>query len=307
MKSFGRLTSKLVRGISPMVCLYAMLGISPMVCIWGVPHAPKSDATAIRGAALGSAASLCEEPNQKDASCLGVPKPHISDGVYLGDAQAPRCIWGAPHAPKTGRCRYSGSRTQFYIFSFHFSFFIPFSMIPNINWNATAFFKQLTEQNKLAQEQGFKFCRVTGLQGFEEALARLQTATAIIAVDDSSQGYTDLTNSPHTRRIKTVFFAKRHAIDDMAARGRCLDTMREVFRQFMSRLILERTRLEQNAIYLDQRIQFQEIDEYFFSGCACAYFQVAVDTFTDLRFRFSEWENLPEMGAFSPQFTQSYD
>ena len=105
-----------------MVCLYAMLGISPMVCIWGVPHAPKSDATAIRGAALGSAASLCEEPNQKDASCLGVPKPHISDGVYLGDAQASGCIWGAPHAPKTGRCRYSGSRTQFYIFSFQFHF-----------------------------------------------------------------------------------------------------------------------------------------------------------------------------------------
>ena len=180
-------------------------------------------------------------------------------------------------------------------------------MIPNINWNATAFFKQLTEQNKLAQEQGFKFCRVTGLQGFEEAIGRMQTATAIIAVDDSSQGYTNLTNSPHTRRIKTVFFAKRHAIDDMAARGRCLDTMREVFRQFMSRLILERTRLEQNAIYLDQRIQFQEIDEYFFSGCACAYFQVAVDTFTDLRFRYSEWEDLPETGAFSPQFTQSDD
>ena len=93
----------------------------------------------------------------------------------------------------------------------------------------------------------------------------------------------------------------------MAARGRCLDTMREVFRQFMSRFILERTRLEQNAIYLDQRIQFEEIDEYFFSGCACAYFQVAVDTFTDLRFRYSEWENLPETSAFSPQFTQSYD
>ena len=349
----------------------------------------------------------CPNPNKKDASYLGVPKPHISDGVYLGECPSPKvymgstpcpqdrtlplfgepnpirktqavwespspispmvCIWelpkprgvygerpmpprqtlplfgrmpepqsegrklfGSPQAPylrwcvfgrcpspevfmgstpcpQDRRCRYSGSRTQFYIFSFHFSFFIPFSMIPNINWNATAFFKQLTEQNKLAQEQGFKFCRVTGLQGFEEALARLQTATAIIAVDDSSQGYTDLTNSPHTRCIKTVFFAKRHAIDDMAARGRCLDTMREVFRQFMSRLILERTRLEQNAIYLDQRIQFQEIDEYFFSGCACAYFQVAVDTFTDLRFRFSEWENLPEMGAFSPQFTQSYD
>lgn len=180
-------------------------------------------------------------------------------------------------------------------------------MIPNFNWNATAFFQKLTEQNKLAKEQGFRFCKVTGLQGFEEALDHMQSSTAFVAVDDSSQGYMDLANSPHTRRIKTVFLAKRHAIDDMAARGRCMDTMRELFRQFMSRLILERTRLEEHAIYLDQRIQFQEIDEYFFSGCACSYFQVAVDTYTDLRFRYEEWENLPEMQAFSPQFTQSYD
>ena len=76
------------------------------------------DATAIRGA----------EPNQEDASCLGVPKPHISDGVYLGVAQAPRCIWGAPHAPKTGRCRYSGSRTPFFIFLFSF---FNFNSIPH--------------------------------------------------------------------------------------------------------------------------------------------------------------------------------
>ena len=50
----------------------------------------------------------------------------------------------------------------------------------------------------------------------------------------------------------------------------------------MTKLILERTRLQQNVIYIDERIQFQEIDEYFFSGCACAYFQIAVDTYTNL-------------------------
>ena len=169
-------------------------------------------------------------------------------------------------------------------------------MLPNINWNATAFFRQLTEQNRLAKEQGFRFCRVTGLQGFEEALGHMQSSTAFVAVDDSSQGYMDLANTPHTRRIKTVFLAKRHAIDDMAARQRCMDTMREVFRQFMSVLILEKTRLEQNFVYLDGRIQFQEIDEYFFSGCACAYFQVAVDTYTDLRFNDAEWEDSHNLG-----------
>ena len=84
--------------------------------------------------------------------------------------------------------------------------------------------------------------------------------------------------------------AMRHAIDDMAARQQCMDTMRELFRQFMSKLILEKTKQEQNNIYLDSRISFQEIDQYFFSGCACAFFQIAVDTYTDLRYDPSEWQ-----------------
>ena len=108
-------------------------------------------------------------------------------------------------------------------------------------------------------------------------------------MSDISQGFTELNNSPHTRRVKTVFLAMRHALDDMTAREECMETMRELFRQFMTRLILERTRLEENCIYLDPRISFQEIGRYFLSGCACAYFQIAVDVFTDLRFNKDEW------------------
>ena len=43
------------------------------------------------------------------------------------------------------------------------------------------------------------------------------------------------------------------------------------------------------APYLDPRISFNEIDRYFFSGCACSYFQIAVDVFTDLRYNANEW------------------
>lgn len=75
----------------------------------------------------------------------------------------------------------------------------------------------------------------------------------------------------------------------MGARQRCMDTMRELFRQFMTVLILEQTKLQEQSLYLDPRISFNEIDQYFFSGCACAYFQVAVDVFTDLRFNPDEW------------------
>ena len=50
---------------------------------------PRQDAAAIRSS----------EPI-KDASCLGVPKPHISDGVYLGVAQAPRKFMGSTPCPQ---------------------------------------------------------------------------------------------------------------------------------------------------------------------------------------------------------------
>lgn len=159
----------------------------------------------------------------------------------------------------------------------------------NFNWDATAYFEELSAKNKLAQAEGFTFSRVSGLEGFEEALHNMQGSTAFVCVSDIAQGFTELNNSPHTRRVKTVFLAMRHALDDMQARQECMETMRELFRQFMSSLILERTRLEQNCIYLDPRISFNEIDRYFFSGCACAYFQIAVDVFTDLRYDEREW------------------
>lgn len=162
-------------------------------------------------------------------------------------------------------------------------------MEKNFSWNATAFFEQLTHRNKFAKDKHFTFCRVSGLEGFEEALANMQSSTAFVCASDISQGYTDINNTPHTRRVKTVFLAMRHAIDNMLARQTCMDTMRELFRQFMSVLILEQTKLQEHSIYLDPRISFQEIDRYFFSGCACAYFQIAVDTYTDLQYNSEEW------------------
>ena len=157
-------------------------------------------------------------------------------------------------------------------------------------WDATEYFEHLTATNRLAKREGFTFCRVSGLDGFEEALENMQHSTALVCVSDIANGYTELDNTPRTRRVKTVFFAMRHKIDDMRARNTCMDIMREVFRQFMSKLILEKTKLENHCIYLDPRISFNEIDRYFFNGCACAFFQVAVDVFTDLRLNPDEWE-----------------
>ena len=102
------------------------------------------------------------------------------------------------------------------------------------NWDATTFFERLTDTNILARNKKFRFCKVSGLQGFEDALASMQTTTAFVCVSDTAEGYTELNNSPRTRRVKTVFFAMRHQLGNMAARLDCFDTMRELFRQYMS-------------------------------------------------------------------------
>lgn len=165
------------------------------------------------------------------------------------------------------------------------------------NWNATQFFEQLTASNRLATSENFVFCRVSGLEGFEEALEQMQSASAFVCVSDIADGYTELNNTPRTRRVKTVFLAMRHAVNDMEARNECMETMRELFRQFMSVFTLERVKLEQDCIYIDPRISFNEIDRYFFSGCSCAYFQIAIDKYTDLRYNANEWNKQPTAGA----------
>ena len=170
---------------------------------------------------------------------------------------------------------------------------------PLSDWNATAFFEDLLTRNRLARSEGFVFRRVSGLDGFEEALSSAQTATAFCCVSDIADGYTELNNSPRTRRVKTIFLAMRHAAEDMEARNACMETMRELFRQMMSVLILEKTKLEQSCIYLDPRISFNEVDRYFFSGCACAYFQIAVDKYTDLRYNEAEWNNYYDIWLMS--------
>lgn len=159
----------------------------------------------------------------------------------------------------------------------------------NFNWNASAFFERMTRDNRFAVDNGYRFARVSSLDGFHDALGSMHSTQALVAVSDTSSGTLTLENSPNARRVKLVFLAKRHAVDDMAARERCMDNMRELFRQFMSVLLLEKTRLEENCVYLDPRITFSEIDRYFFTGCACAYFQIAVDTYTDLSYNPEEW------------------
>lgn len=159
----------------------------------------------------------------------------------------------------------------------------------NFKWDATEYFRDVIRRNRLARSNDYRFAEVSGLTGLEEYIDQAQTAPAAVCVSEISPGYTILNNTPHTQRVVTVFLMKRHKIDDMQARRACLDELRELFRQVMSILFKERTMLEQGILYMDERVQFTEIDRYFAMGAACAFFQVSYTVQTNLVFRPEEW------------------
>lgn len=163
----------------------------------------------------------------------------------------------------------------------------------DFNWDAQSFFKKLTECNKFARENGYVFHPVSGLDGFNATLCDALSTQAFVCVSDTSPGALSMDNTPHTSRMKIVFLACRHRAENEAARQEAFDCMRELFRQFMSVLIREKTRLDEDCIYIDNRINFTEMERYFYTGAACAYFQIRIDTYTDLTFNEDEWLSTP--------------
>lgn len=163
-------------------------------------------------------------------------------------------------------------------------------------WDATSFFYRLTKTNCLAQSHGFRFRTCSDLQGFGDTLSDVSTQNdkAIVCVSDTSDGVVNIAGSPSIRQVKTVFMAMRHTIttDAAAARQRCYEIMREIFRQFMTVLSKEAVQIRQGGLYIDERVSFSEISKYFFTGCACAFFQISITRYCNLIYRPEEWQQL---------------
>lgn len=168
--------------------------------------------------------------------------------------------------------------------------------LPDGRWDALKYFSDLTARNKLCREHDFRCFAVSDLHGLEEAVNAIQQTPAFVCVSDISDGMMALHNTPHIRQVKTVFLAMRHSVqsaDWAARRAECFDIMREVFRQFMSDLVKQRRLLEQGNLFLDDAITFSEINRYFLSGCACAYFQIGITAYSDLQLNPDEWTETP--------------
>lgn len=162
-------------------------------------------------------------------------------------------------------------------------------MNTTIGWDAITFFKTLTETNKLCLAHNFKFRRISGLNDFADAVATMQSTANFVCVSDVNVGRFELNNTPHLSRSKTVIIAMRHKMDDMVARQNCFTIINEIYRQFCSALIREKTKIEENNLYLESSISVQETDRNFIPGTAVCFFECKVTNYVDMQFHADEW------------------
>ncbi len=157
-------------------------------------------------------------------------------------------------------------------------------------FDAFGYFETMLAKNKLASKESFKFCRVTGLSGMEEALDSLPEE-AFFCVDDAVSGITFARNGGFfQRRVFTVFVLERHDFGNMPGRALSMAVCRKLANQTLSKMILDSEELGNDLIYLNtSSIKFQETESYALSGCAGLYFVVAVDEPIDLSYDEEQW------------------
>ena len=158
-------------------------------------------------------------------------------------------------------------------------------------FDAHAYFKSLCAKNKLAMANKFYPCSCSGIDSLEDVVSNIRTQSAFCCVDDTNDSVVEQINGGYfNHRVFTVFLLKRYKLNNMADRQSALSICRQLFRQFHSRLIIDKENLNNELIYLNtERIPSREIGKYFMGGCTGLYFMVDVQEPTQLIYNKDEW------------------
>lgn len=163
------------------------------------------------------------------------------------------------------------------------------------------YIQSLTQDNQLAQREGFAPVTCSGVGYLEGMLEQYQSQANFICTSDVCQ------ESLHTasggwfkRRIFTVYILARYEYGNMADQELKMNLCREIFRQFTSRIIYDsQTLAAASNLYIDTSdIRSNELGGLFLNACTGLYFLLAIDEPTDLQFNPEEW-NTPNKASTS--------
>lgn len=159
-------------------------------------------------------------------------------------------------------------------------------------FNFAEYIGNLTRHNMLAKKHGFFPTVCSGINFLEEPLQKYQTVSNFVCTSDVCDESTmQVGGGWMKRRLFTVFILARYLYGDMKSYTDAMALCRELYRQFLSRLLHDESDLRNDLLYLNlSDVRSQEIGGEFLNGCTGLYFMLTMDEPTDISFNENEWE-----------------
>lgn len=163
----------------------------------------------------------------------------------------------------------------------------------NSSFDAIAYFYALTERNKLAQEKGFVPVTISNTDNLEGLMEEYRDNDRFVAVTDTNSGNLSSPDGAYgfsKRRAYTVFILSAYEYGNMQSRQEELELCRELFLQFVSRILRDKYLYDEKQMYFDTHaIPNQELGRYYLSGVAGLHFTLYVQEPVDLQYEEDQW------------------
>lgn len=162
-----------------------------------------------------------------------------------------------------------------------------------MEFEATSYFEKLLQQNRLAQREGFVFCRISSIDGAEELVSSMRRETSFFAITESVDGSASDNGSGYSRRkIYTCFILRRFRTGDEKARREAMDVCAQLRDELYSRMLVDALELESSLIYLGvSTIYEHELPTMLLNGCCGLFFTFNLDVPLSLEYNPDAWQS----------------
>ena len=162
-----------------------------------------------------------------------------------------------------------------------------------VGFDAFSYFRDLTRQNKHTSELGFTPTTCSTPASFEGMLQNMAKSKNFVVIDDTNEGNVAINGDGSYRKVMTytVWILMRYKQFDMNDRQEKLNTCRKIFRQFLSKIVIDKYNWQDNynTYTLSDQIDSREIGAYFINGLTGVEFHLDVSEPLNLEFNYEEW------------------
>ena len=161
------------------------------------------------------------------------------------------------------------------------------------NFDAIAYFYAMASKNKLAIEKGFQPVTISNSDNLEGLFEQYRDYDRFVAISDTNSGNLSSPDGTYgftKNRAYTVFILSAYEYDNMQSRQEELELCRELFRQFVSKILRDKYLYDEKQMYFDTHaIPNQEIGRYYLSGMTGLHFTLYVQEPIDLIYDNEQW------------------